>query len=582
MIFNELSQRLQMLEQESSRLKMTHQLAQLFLNLSADEVRIVANVCMGQLQPAYQSLQFGLAAKSMVKVVARVLEVTEECVQDRIKQEGDIGSVIASGMWHIDGSLSIKDVFDRLVSLAQLSGSGSQEAKIDALVQLLQHVQPGAAKFIVRIVLSTLRLGFSDMTIIDALSWMLVGNKSLSEVIENAYNVCADIGLVAWQVKEHGLKGIERMHAIVGIPIRPAAAERLPSAQAIVDKLGECVAEPKLDGFRLQIHIDRHGATPKIYFFSRNLTDMSAMYPDLVNALSSLPVEDAIIEGEAIAFDRNTGNFMPFQETVKRKRKHDVVATSEQLPLHVYLFDLLYLNGKPMLSKGLRERRALLREVLAHTKEAQAVIHLIQEIPIHSAQQLEEYFLLQVGAGLEGVVVKRPDASYQPGKRNFNWIKLKRLEQGHLLDTVDCVVLGYYAGEGKRANFGIGAVLVGVYDEKHDAFATIAKLGTGFSDEEWRELKKRCDAIAIKNQPKNVLCHKDLAPDVWVRPEMVVEVKADELTLSPLHSAGKTEQRNGFALRFPRFMRYRDDKKAAEATTVHEVQELYKQQRVDR
>lgn len=582
MTFNELSQHLQALEQESSRLKMTQQLAQLFLHLSADEVLVVANICMGQLQPSYQSLQFGLAAKSMVKVVARVLELSEERVQEQTRQEGDVGTVVAQGTWHTVGALSVKEVFDQLVSIAQLSGSGSQEAKIDALVQLLRQVQPGAAKFIARIVLSTLRLGFSDMTIIDALSWMLVGNKSLAEVIENAYNVCADIGLVAWQVKTHGLKGVEHMHATVGIPIRPAAAERLPSAQAIVDKLGDCVAEPKLDGFRLQIHIDRHGKTPKIYFFSRNLTDMSAMYPDLVKVLSTLHVEDAIIEGEAIAFDRNTGNFMPFQETVKRKRKHDIGLTSEQLPLQVYLFDLLYLNGQPWLSKGLLERRAMLREVLSHTKEAQAVIQLIQEIRIHSASQLEEYFLLQVGAGLEGVVVKRPDAIYQPGKRNFNWIKLKRLEQGHLLDTVDCVVLGYYAGEGKRAVFGIGAVLVGVYDEKQDAFATIAKLGTGFSDEEWRELKKRCDAIAVKHQPKNVVCHKDLTPDVWVQPEMVVEVKADELTLSPLHGAGQTEHHNGFALRFPRFMRYRDDKKAEEATTVHEVQELYKQQRVDR
>ncbi len=580
MSFDELAQVFARLEQEPSRLGMTRLLAELFGALDAQEVSIVAYFCTGVLQPPYKNIQTNIAEKMAIKAVAQALEQSPEQVSEELKHAADLGELIGQqARWRPSRVASITRIYEMLNDIARTTGVGSQDAKIQALVQALTSVSPLAAKFVVRIVLGTLRLGFSEMTIIDALSWLLIGDKSQADVIEDAYNVCADIGLIAQTVKTDGLDGIKHMHITIGIPVRPAAAERLSSAEEIIKKIGPCVAEPKLDGFRLQIHIDKTHAHSKIYFFSRNLIDMSAMYPDLVKALEPLKVDTLIVEGEAIAFDPDTGSFMPFQETVKRKRKHDIAEVAQQLPLQLFLFDVLYVDGQPVLDQPLAKRRALLEHIVQTSPIDHALVHVDAQMPIKTAQELEQYFLEQVHAGLEGVVVKRPDAVYQPGKRNFNWIKLKRLERGHLLDSVDCVVLGYYYGSGKRAGFGIGAILVGVYQKSGDVFQTIAKIGTGFSDEQWKELKKKCDALRVQERPVDVICHKNLYPDVWVKPSLVVEVTADEITLSPLHSAGQIDDRSGFALRFPRFVRYRDDKTAYEITDIDEVRELFQQQK---
>ncbi len=587
MFFNELARWFSRLEQESSRLKITEMLSDLFKELTAQEIQIVSYFCMGVLNPPYKMVQFNIAVKSALKIAARLLDQSEYEIQQVVKDLADLGEVIKDGLWQSAETLSIFDVYKRLQSIAELSGEGSQEARVDGLVTLLREVDPLGAKYILRIVLGTLRLGFSDMTLVDALSWMLVGNKSCSKKIEAAYNRCADIGHVAFVTKTEGIEGVEHLKVILGIPIRPAAAERLSSAAAIIEKIGPCIAEPKLDGFRLQVHIDNRQADSKIHFFSRNLLNMSYMYPDLVSALQNIKAETIIMEGEAIAFDINTGNFMPFQETVKRKRKHGIDSAIEELPLQLFFFDILYLDGQELFNETLLERRAKLAGVLDSSPIDKNIIRTTEEVMVETAPELEKYFLKQIEDGLEGVVVKRPDSPYQPGKRNFNWIKLKRLEEGHLLDTIDCVILGYYYGRGKRSAFGIGAILIGLYNKTCDCFQTVAKIGTGFSDVEWRSLKKKCDDIKVTEKPKNVSCAKDLYPNVWVRPEIVIEVTADEITRSPIHTVGLKkvsvdgvgEMSEGFALRFPRFLRYRDDKNAYEATSVEEFKDLFKQQR---
>jgi len=303
---------------------------------------------------------------------------------------------------------------------------------------------------------------------------------------------------------------------------------------------------------------------------------MSFMFPDLTRKLLALPVKSIICEGEAIGYDPNEGTFLPFQETVKRKRKHGIEKAVSDFPLKLFLFDLLYLNGKELLQEIHEQRRKKLEQLFKKFKSHQ--IFVTEEVKIKNVEELREYFANAIASGLEGLVVKRSDAIYQPGKRNFNWIKLKRQEEGQLEDTIDCVILGYYSGKGRRAAFGIGAFLVGVYLKKEDIFQTIAKIGTGLKDEGWKELKRRCDAIQVKKKPINVECAKELVPDVWVAPEIVCLVRADEISLSPLHAAGKTKKNLGFALRFPRFMGYRLDKSSQEATHVKEIKRLYEDQ----
>ena len=578
MKFKIVSEQFQKIEQTSSRLKMTQLLAELFKKATPREAQIISYFSLGELYPPYKNLQFNIADKLMFPIVARLLGKTQSFIKKAVQKAGDIGAVVGEWEWlQSSTDLTVTNVYAQLCALEKITGTGSQEKKADALFELLGDLDSASAKYVVRIVLGKLRLGFSDMTVIDALSWMEVGDKSLRKEIEHAYNISVDIGLIAKTLKEGGIKAIEKMKIAIGIPIRPAAAERLPNAKAIIDKIGPCVAQPKLDGFRLQIHVDKTGAKPKVYFFSRNLKNMSDMFPDLIKPIESLKVKTLICEGEAIGYDPNTDSFLPFQETVKRKRKHGIEKAATEFPLKLFLFDLLYLNGTSLLDEPHAERYEKLKKLVK--VDPDNPLQFIQEKEIKTAKQLEEYFYSMIGEGLEGVVVKRMDAIYQPGKRNFNWIKLKRQEEGELEDTIDCVILGYYYGSGKRAGFGIGAFLAGVFDKKNDQFETVAKVGTGLSDAAWKELRKKLDKVEVKKKPTNVECAKKLYPDVWTAPEIVCLIRADEITKSPTHSAGKTDKEIGFALRFPRFMGYRADKSPEDATTVTELKKMFSHQK---
>lgn len=580
MYFYQVANVFDQVESISSRLEITQRLAEIFAHASPQEAEIVANISLGLLHAPYRGTQFNLSTTSVIPIVADMLGLSVQQVKTYAQSTGDIGSVLAAhAAWQTTMALSVQDVYAQLQQIEQESGTGSQERKAALLKRLLLNLDHVSAKFIVRIIIGKLRLGFSDMTLIDAFSWMAVGDKSLRETIEDAYNMCADIGLIIKLLKSEGIEAIRAMQVHVGIPIRPAGAERLPSAEAIIKKLGHCVAQPKLDGFRLQIHIDKRDADSDgiIHFFSRNLQDMSRMFPDLVTIIKKLPVTSMVAEGEAIAYDANTGTFLPFQETVKRKRKHDIAQVALDFPLKLFFFDLLYVDGVSWLNKSHDERRKKLADIVSNTSTTD-LIQLIEQKEITNVASLKHYFMQSVQEGLEGLVVKRSDAIYQPGKRNFNWIKLKRLEEGMLEDTIDCVILGYYYGQGKRSVFGIGAFLVGVYNPTQDLFQTIAKVGTGLSDTEWQSLRAQCDEYRIAHQPVHVICAKELVPDVWVAPEIIVTVQADEITQSPMHTAGQTDVTLGYALRFPRFVGYRPDKSAYDSTTSQEIQRLYQDQ----
>ncbi len=562
------------IEKESSRTKITELLAQLFAQVPTSDASFIAHFCLGQLYPAHANKTMNIAEKSGLRAVAQLLKKSLGIVSDEMKIVGDIGSYVLREFISevTEAEMTIAEVSSLLHQILDESGAGSQEQKEVLLVALLQRLTPLEACYVVRSVVGALRLGFSDMTMLDAYSWMLTGDKRLKPLLEHAYNVSADIGQVLCTLKAGGIEAIRYASMVPGIPVRPAAADRLADSQAVFDKLGVCVAQPKLDGFRLQIHRWRDDTgVVQTRFFSRNLHDMSDMFPDLVQALSVLDVESLIMEGEAIVHDPITGTFLPFQDTVKRKRKHGVDEAAAALPLTLYIFDLLMLNGESFLDCSHMQRRESLSKLLPVT----GAVRIIEEEHIHSADQLALYFEHAMSAGLEGIVVKNIQASYQPGKRNSNWIKLKRQERGELADTIDCVILGYYAGAGRRAQFGIGAFLVGIYNTQADRFETIAKVGTGLADSEWTALRARCDSAVVTSCPVNVWCPVGLIPDVWTAPVIVCSVRADDITRSPVHTAGKTEKSPGYALRFPRIMGYRPDKDALQATDISEIESLY-------
>ena len=337
----------------------------------------------------------------------------------------------------------------------------------------------------------------------------------------------------------------------------------------MIKKLGTVGVQPKYDGLRVQIH----KAEDQVSIFSRNLESMTEMFPELVAAAAALKVESVILDGEAIAYNPESEEYVPFQETTARRRKEGIEDFAERVPLRAFVFDAMFRDDADLTPLPYTQRFEIVEELLRGSDT-------LVPAPLtttDSAEVLTRELLDNISRGLEGVVAKRLDSPYQAGARNFNWVKLKRNTSGQLNDTIDVVLLGYYRGKGKRAEFGAGALLAGVYDSDKDEFVTITKLGTGLSDEGWREIHKRLASLEVAEKPARV--NSIFVPDAWLEPAIVVEVLADEITPSPRHTAGMTEDRPGFALRFPRIVSFRTaDKKPEDATTVREIREMFEQQ----
>jgi DNA ligase-1 len=567
------------LEKTSSRLKITEILADLFKQAGSEEIDKICYLSLGQLAPLYEGIEFNLAEKLLIRTLAEAYDLPTEEVKRKFKDLGDLGDT--AGFFDtksLTKPFSVSEVHQRLWQLAADSGEGSVERKIRQMANLINDLDALGAKFVVRIPLGRLRLGFSELTILDALSWMLTGDKTQREKIEAAYNVRADIGQIARLAKMRGLKGLGGLKVKVGTPVMPALCQRLPTAEEIINKMAprqargksKVAVEPKYDGTRLSIHYYK-GKLTRI--FTRNLENITPMFPEIAEVLAgAIKAREVVLDGEAIGYEPKTGRFLPFQETIKRKRKYQVAQTAKDIPIKYFVFDILAKDGRDLLSLSFRERRQILEKTININQQT---IILSPQIITQDADKLRRFHQEQIEKGLEGVVVKKWLAPYDPGRRGFTWVKLKQEKTkkgGGLADTLDCVVMGYYKGRGRRAGFGIGAFLVGVRESANsDRLLTVSKIGTGLSDEQWREMHQRAEKVRTEKSPKQYSVDKNLFPDVWCSPYIVVEIQADNITRSPVHSAG-------LAMRFPRLIRFREDKSASEATTLSEAKRLFKLQ----
>ncbi|MDO8599800.1 MAG: ATP-dependent DNA ligase, partial [bacterium] len=464
---------------------------------------------------------------------------------------------------------------------AKTTGEGTVEKKVTALKNLLEHMDAVSAKHLVRVPLGKSRLGIGDPTILDGLAMAKLGDRANRKLLEGAYNETSDLGLIAKTLWSGGLEAVQKLTVTVGRPIRSELCERLPTVEKVMEKMGGKVhSTPKYDGFRVQIH--KNG--DRVEMFSRNLEDMTHMFPELIKGtLKQVKAKTAILDTEALAYQPESEEFLPFQETTKRRRKYKIEETAKLLPLRAFVFDILYVDGKSLIDMPLLERMEILKKTV---QPDDTLIPAPGEI-INDPKKLQAMLDDSISKGLEGVVVKRIDSPYEAGGRNFNWVKLKRHSSGELQDTIDCVILGYIYGKGKRTVFGAGALLVGIYDDKKDEFVTVSKIGTGLTDEEWREIHKRADKIKVDHKPARV--NSLITPSVWIEPEIVIEVLADEITRSPIHTAGTNDGTRpsassgqpqvGYALRFPRLVSFRTaDKKPEDATTAHELIEMFQLQ----
>jgi len=584
MKFSKLATFFERIEKTSSRIEMTQILAELYKELAPEELEKTVYLLQGRVVPAYEKIEFGMAEKTVVKAVISALSLDKSYFEAENRKLGDVGKTTeAFKKQYISfeaKDLTVLEVFHELYRMATASGNGSQEIKINILSLLVRQLDPLSCRYVVRIPAALLRLGFSDMTVLDAYSWMLSGDKSFRLQIEQAYHVRPDLGFIGRIIKEKGIKELSSITPKLFTPIIMMRAERLSSGDEIVKQIGECAIEPKYDGFRLQIHYKKNLKSNlndqiqnEVKLYSRSLEDVTYMYPDIVAGVKKeIKADEAIFEGEAIGFDPHTGAFLPFQETVQRKRKYDIEAKAKEIPLKLFTFELLYCNGINYIHKPFIERRGELEKIVkASGQVALDSIVLAPHQLMNEGKTIEEQFEKAIGEGLEGIIAKKLDGVYQPGARAWNWIKFKRSYSSKINDTIDCVVMGYDAGKGKRTDFGIGAFLVGLYDDQMGQYKTVAKIGTGLTDEEWKELKSKIQNLRSKIIPKNYLVDKQMFCDEWVSPQVVVEIRSDEITKSPIHSAG-------YAFRFPRLEHFRDDKKPEDATTLRELIQMVKTQ----
>jgi DNA ligase 1 len=565
------------LERATGRLELIDRLAALLRQTPDDLLPKVCYLCQGQIAPEFAGIEIGLAEKLVARVVATVTGVPGEQVLATLRETGDLGEAAEQLLAGTAGTrpptLEVGVVFDTLHQIARASGTGSQLRKLELLGGLLERATPLEARYLARTVTGTLRLGVGTPTILDALALVHTGSRANRPVLERAYNICSDLGLVAATLAEGGLAEVERIHVRPGNPVRPMLAQRMSSAQEVLAKLGgTCAAEYKYDGIRVQVHRTSDG---QVELFTRRLERVSGQFPDVVELFADgLGPRAAILEGEVVAADPVSGELRPFQEVMHRRRKHGITEAIDEWPVSLFCFDLLYADGQDLTRLPYLERRARLERAVTPASR----LRLTTARQVDAVEPLEALFEQAVAEGCEGLICKSvaPSAGYQAGARGWLWIKLKRDYRTELSDTLDLVVVGALYGRGRRAGI-YGALLLAAYDQQDDMFRTVCKCGTGFSDAELAALPERLAPLARAEKPARVEAR--LIPDVWFEPGLVVEVLGAELTLSPIHTAawGQVDEQAGLALRFPRFTgRYRDDKAPEDATTVQEILEMYR------
>ncbi|MGD0250334.1 MAG: ATP-dependent DNA ligase [Thermoplasmata archaeon] len=582
MRFADLAAAYERLEATSKRLEMRAILVELIHPLRPPELPRVLYLSQGMLRPEYEGVELGVADSLARRAVAAATGVDEAIVARRTKVSGDLGTTTGELLASVrrleeKEPLTVGGVYDELMRVAEAKGTGSQDGKVQILTDLLVRATPLEGKFLVRFVLGTLRVGVREMTILDALAEAFGdGTKATRTRIEAAFNLSSDLGLVTGVLVESGVDGLASVGLEVGRPVRPMLAEREPNLAAVLERMGGTAAlEYKYDGLRVQAHIPKKGP---VRLFSRRLEEISAQFPELVAELPEAVTDaPAILEGECVPIDLDTGEIQPFQEVSRRRgRKHDLARVQEEVPVCLFVFDVLLAGGKPVYERTFPERRAKLEELIRPTERVRLAVQKVVSDELAATRFFEE----AIAAGGEGVMAKslKEGSSYRAGARGYWWIKYKREYTAGLSDSIDGVVVGAFQGRGRRAG-RYGAFLLAVYDRGRDRFESFCKVGTGFDDAALLEMPRRLATFETDQRPPEV--DTGLSPDRWMRPGLVLEVRGAELTLSPIHRAalGAVRPATGLALRFPRYTgRVRDDKGPTEATTSAELLAMYRSQ----
>ncbi len=579
MKFSILSESFNKMESTTKRTELTQFLVELFEETRHDIISKIVYLIQGKLRPDFEGVELGVADRLAIRAISKSSGIPTKNIQEEYRKSGDLGhasSVILEQKTQttfLAQDITVQRVYDTLLKIAGLGGSRSQDMKIKYISSLLNDATPLEARFILKILLGTLRLGIAENTVMDALAIAFTGSKENRKQLQYAYNVSSDLGRVAETVATKGLEGIEKFEIKLFNPIRPMLADRVKSEDEAVEKMGsEFAAEYKLDGERVQLHIEGE----KVVLFSRSLERIESYYPDIVEKIpKNIQAENIILEAEAVAVNEDTGEFLPFQELMHRRRKYKIKEAVTKYPITVNFFDILYCNDKSCAELDYAKRRERLEKFV---KEDEFARYIPMSI-VRNKNEIEDFMENSINAGSEGLMLKSLEKPYQAGSRGSHWLKLKREYRNELGDSLDLVVIGGFFGKGRRKG-RYGALLLGTYDDENDTFPSICKVGTGFSDESLDQIYQILHPkVVIKRDPRII---SEMEADVWFEPELVIEVVASEITLSPIHKAATDAIRKdaGLALRFPKFTgKVRVEKAVEDASTNEEVIALYRGQK---
>ena len=569
------------IEATPKRLEMRDLLANLFKQTPKDVISKVTYLTQGTIYPEYKGIEIGLAEKLIIRALSLSSGKTEKSIITAFRKEGDLGEIAVTLLGKktqqtlMSKTLDVRDVYRIFDRIAKSTGPGSIEVKLRFLSSLLNDATPREAKYIIRMALGKLRLGIADMTILEALAIAFVGDVNKKTNLEHAYNICSDLGLISKIVATSGMKGISKLSVEIGRPIRPMLAERLSDPSEILEKLGgQAAVEYKYDGLRVQVHISHKSSS----IFSRRLENITEQFPDVIKYLKkSINSKEAIFEGECVSIDPMTGDLLPFQMISQRRgRKHEIQKMVKQIPVKVFLFDILYRDSIEFMGMPYKNRR----KILTDTIKPSDWISFSEQLITSEPKDIEQFMDKAVSEGCEGLILKStgPNSTYQAGARGWVWVKYKRTYKSEMADTTDLVVVGGFYGRGKRGG-SYGALLLAAYDNDNGKFQTVCKCGSGFTDDDLKELPKKLESSKLQKRSSQV--DSKMSADVWFDPNLVLEITGDEITISPIHTACENVVRknSGLAIRFPRFTgRYRLDKSPEDITTTKEILDMYNTQ----
>jgi len=578
MEFSIIAEIFERMESTTKRIELTNLLVELLKKTPKKIIPNAVYLLQGIIRPNFEGVELGVAEKLAIRAISKSSGLSIKKIEEDYKKCGDLG-LTASNILKLKTQttftaekITLERIYETLFRIAKLGGKGSQDLKMKYISSLLNDATPLEAKFVLKILLGTLRLGIAENTIMDALAIAFTGKKENREQIENAYNVSSDLGKVSLLIATDGIDEIKKFKISLFSPIRPMLADRVKSEKEAIKKMPEgFAAEYKLDGERVQIHKQAN----EVVLFSRRLENITQYYPDIVeNVKKSLSVNEGVFEAEIVPVNENTGEFLPFQELMHRRRKYKLEKAISQYPITVNFFDVLYFDKKDCLNLEYSERRNILEKLVNEDDFSKLVPMLL----VKNENEIEDFLENSINSGCEGLMLKTLDAPYRAGARGSNWLKLKREYRNELGDSLDLIVIGAYFGRGRRTGL-YGTLLLATYNPENDNLPSVCKVGTGFTDESLDQLYQiLSNKVTLKKNPRII---SEMEADVWFEPELVLEIVASEITLSPIHKTGFDSIRkgSGFALRFPKFTgKIRYEKAVEDASTVEEVLTLYKRQ----